>query len=248
MYDQPGARVPVINTTGAAIKHGTPVFLGGHVGFLEKNQQISRWVKPGTEEADHVMPNEQGLLFVVGVHELPLTGSVSQVGVGDKVWIDAQTQALLTSVGGGTGGSPANEVQKLTVKATGGFIKITLEGVTVKVKFNASHAEVQEAFEATNAFDPGDVVVTGGPGDEGGTTPYVFTYGGQYADTDVPTLVKDDTELTGGEHKSEVATTTAGAGSSDTSLPLGIIDSIDTSRSPHVGRINLDDLKPFIAG
>lgn len=93
-----------------------------------------------------------------------------------------------------------NEKQSVKVDGTGGTFQLTFDGeATAKVAFNASTAVLREALEALPQLDSGDVVVTGGPGNAGGTTPYVVEFTGDYAATDVPTLVAAPAdELTGG--------------------------------------------------
>lgn len=85
-----------------------------------------------------------------------------------------------------------NEKQKVTVKAKKGNFKLTVIGnQTGNIKWNASAAEVKAALEALPMIVPGDVLVTGGPGDEGGTTPYVIEFTGNYAAQNIDTIVAD---------------------------------------------------------
>lgn len=110
------------------------------------------------------------------------------------------------------------EVQKITVKATGGVFTITYSGkTTAKIKWNATAAEVQAALLALSNLDTGDVVVTGGPGDEGGTTPYVLTFN---LGVDVAQVTTAEGELTGGEQKAAVSTTTAGTAAGSLKVQL----------------------------
>lgn len=105
-----------------------------------------------------------------------------------------------------------NEVQSVKVQATGGTYKLTFETKqTAAIAFDATAAQVKAALEALDNIAKGDVKVTGGPGDEGGTKPYVVTFEGAYADKNVGSLTADATALTGGEHKVTVTTSTAGA-------------------------------------
>ena len=240
MYDQPGDRVRVQNTTEDPIPNGAPAALGGHVGFVEKNTQLDRWVEPGSEEATNVMPEEWCVMFVADVHELALAGGLSGAAVGDKLYIDSADQTVhLEPVG--TAGK--DEVQEVKVKAKKGKVSLIFDGEeTAEFAFNATAEEVKAALEALSNIDPGDVAVTGGPGDETGTKPYVVTFGGQYADTDVPALKAGKK----GEEPGEVTITTKTAGVAAGVLPLGVIDSIDTARTPDVALVNLSDLKPFL--
>ncbi len=72
---------------------------------------------------------------------------------------------------------------------------------------------MQAALELNDDIDVGDVTVTGGPGNAGGTTPYFIEFKGQYAGTNVA-QVTTTTSLTGGATTAAVATTQAGGSAS----------------------------------
>ena len=94
------------------------------------------------------------------------------------------------------GVTAVDEVQSLTVTAEGGTYTITYDGqTTAAVAFDATAAAVQAALEALSNIDPGDVTVSGGPGDEAGSTPYVLTFGGAVAGTDVAEITTTATGL-----------------------------------------------------
>lgn len=104
-----------------------------------------------------------------------------------------------------------NEVQTITVDATGGTFTITYSGQTTSATaYNASASTVQTNLVALSNIDSGDVTVTGGPGDAGGTTPYVLTFGGALAQKDVAAVTTNAGSLTGGAGTATVATATAG--------------------------------------
>lgn len=104
-----------------------------------------------------------------------------------------------------------NAVQEVTVKAKKGSFKIAFRGeTTAAIAYNATAAAVQTALEALTNVGPGDIVVTGGPGDELGTKPYVLTFGGQYAETSVPAVTTDVTGLEEGTKTAAVTIKTAG--------------------------------------
>lgn len=116
----------------------------------------------------------------------------------------------------------ANEVQELTVDATAGTYTIAHPNgeITAAIAFDATAAQVQAALLLLDAFEEGDVVVTGGPGDSGGTTPYTLTFGGQYAGENVPTLVAADVNLTGGGDSVTITQDTAGGSAVSTGLQV----------------------------
>lgn len=104
-----------------------------------------------------------------------------------------------------------DEVQSVTVDATGGTFTLTFDGqTTTALDFDITAEDLEAALEALSNIGAGDVSVTGGPGDDGGTVPYVVTFGGTLADTNVAQMTSDAALLTGGAGTAVVATTTAG--------------------------------------
>jgi hypothetical protein len=85
-------------------------------------------------------------------------------------------------------GMARDEVQELTVDATGGlyFMGNEESGKYELFKSNATAEEVQGSLEGI--YGKGNVEVTGGPGNEGGTNPYVITFVGALADRAIPPL------------------------------------------------------------
>lgn len=116
-----------------------------------------------------------------------------------------------TALYGPYAGSPS-EVQTITVDATGGTFTVTFDGQTTgAIAFNATAAAVQTALEAIGNINPGDVTVSGGPGNAGGTTPYSIAFGGRYMGQNVPAVTTTPT-LTGGAATAAVGTAGAGGG------------------------------------
>lgn len=104
------------------------------------------------------------------------------------------------------------EVQTVKVKATGGKLKLKYSGqTTTALPYNASTAEVQAALIALSNLDAGDVVVTGTPGE------YTLTFN---LGANVVQVEGVDGELTGGEAKTEIATSTAGTASGSLKVAL----------------------------
>lgn len=69
------------------------------------------------------------------------------------------------------------QTQTITVNATAGTFTVTWSGQTTSaLAFNISAADFTTALVALSNIALGDVVVTGGPGDSGGTTPYTLTW------------------------------------------------------------------------
>jgi hypothetical protein len=131
-------------------------------------------------------------------------------------------------------GSARDEVQELTVSATGGSFVLFHEenGVPVGLAFvkfdeatheGPSREEVQMALtEGEGEYDAGRVIVlgtmygkgnaqvVGGPADEAGTKPYVITFSGELADRSVESLAVNGESLTGGRHEATLAEKTIG--------------------------------------
>lgn len=105
----------------------------------------------------------------------------------------------------GADDAAANETQTLTRTSTGGTITLTFDGETTgtipATAAGFTAAAVQAALDALDNVDSGDIVVSGSAGG-----PLTLTYGGQYAETDVSTVVVDNTSATGGTIVAAVGT------------------------------------------
>jgi hypothetical protein len=114
--------------------------------------------------------------------------------------------------------SSTNEIQAVTVKATGGKFTLAFGGKeTAELAFNATAAQVKTALEGLTSIGAANVTVANGPGDENGTKPYEVTFTGALAGTDVAEISATSgpgTPLTGGAATVAVATTQNGSGAS----------------------------------
>lgn len=120
-----------------------------------------------------------------------------------------------------TTGTPTNEVQTVTITGTptGGSFTLTFSGqTTAAIAYNAIAGAVETALLALSNLASGDVTVTGGPGPG---TPYVATFGGNYAATDVPVMTAAGSFTGGTTPAVAVTTTTPGAAIELTPLPSG---------------------------
>ena len=87
-----------------------------------------------------------------------------------------------------TSGLAKDEVQELTISATGGMFILGMESRALGfLPFNPTHEEVQTVLEG--GFGPGNVQVTGGRGDEQGSKPYVITFVKELADRPVEKII-----------------------------------------------------------
>lgn len=161
---------------------------------------------PGMEVAAYPLSSVDVARRVGGVPGKAPTTSAT-VGADSELTITATagTYALL---------AVTDERQTVTVDATAGEWTIS-DGTDTSddLAFDVAEADVQTALEAFDSIAAGDVEVTGGPGDSGGTTPYVIRFTGPKSGTDVPELVvaEGGTPLTGGGAAVTIETTTPGS-------------------------------------
>ena len=141
--------------------------------------------------------------------------SLQRVDVFTATGIFIRSFGLDVVAAGKTGDAPARPAkQSLTVNASGGQLKLSFQGqTTADLDFDASAAEVQAALQDLSSVGPGGIVVSGGPGDESGTTPYVLTFGGALNNSPQPLVVATDgsVPLSGGSASAQVVGTQAGA-------------------------------------
>lgn len=105
-----------------------------------------------------------------------------------------------------------DEIQKVVVKAKKGTFKLTFEGKqTPAIKYNATAKELEEALVALENVAAGDVEVSGGPGDETGSKPYLVVFRAAWAGKNVAAMTADATGLEEGEKKVEISTSTQGS-------------------------------------
>lgn len=118
-------------------------------------------------------------------------------------------EALAMLVGGSTitGDPGVDEVQSIGLgAASAGTVTITFGGsTTTALAYNANNAAILAALEALPNIAPGDVAVSSGPWPAAVT----LTFGGNYADGNVPQIAATPTGLTGGTVT--IATSTPGA-------------------------------------
>jgi hypothetical protein len=98
-----------------------------------------------------------------------------------------------------TGPGNADERQAVTVAATTGTFTLTFAGQpTAAIDYNAAPGVVQTALEDLSNLEPGDVIVTGGPGDATGSIPYVVQFAGDQADVNLAPMTSSPAGLGGG--------------------------------------------------
>ncbi len=154
--------------------------------------------------------------------------SITVDTVGQKVLQPGLVMARITSgaglgmIGPFQGGGATNEIVSIAVNATGGTWTATWGGATTAaMAFNISAAAAKAALVAATTLGNGDINVTGGPGNNGGTTPYVLEFTGAYAAEDVGAVTTSAVSLTGGGASAAVTVTTAGGSGTATGATDG---------------------------
>jgi hypothetical protein len=101
-------------------------------------------------------------------------------------------------VAGGLGvtGHKVDEIEQIIVNASGGTFTIS-HGAdkTAPINFNATHEEVQSALEGLTSIGAHNVLVLGGPGGEGGATPYTVIFVGALAEQAIMPLTTSHSSL-----------------------------------------------------
>lgn len=144
----------------------------------------------------------------------------------EKVLQPGTVMAFITAAGADQGkvgpyepGGVVTESVSIPVDATGGTWTITIQGeTTAAIAFNATAAAVQAAVDLLPGINPGDIIASGGPGNAGGTTPYVLSWNplGPYAGVDAPPITTGAGSLTGGAGTATPTTTAGGMSSGAT--------------------------------
>ena len=111
---------------------------------------------------------------------------------------------VLTKAGAPTDG--VNEVQTLTIDATGGTFTVTWNGQTAvtPLAHNPTAAQVLAVLESLSNLEVGDIAVSG---NQGG--PFSITFKGNQAGKDVA-AISTTSSLTGGAGTATITTGTAG--------------------------------------
>jgi hypothetical protein len=92
-----------------------------------------------------------------------------------------------------------DEIWQVVVDATAGTWEFEWDGdTTPPLDFDISAFDLQTEISNFASVNFGDVIVSGGPGDDGGTSPYFITWTGQYAGIDVTDPTVNNLTLAGG--------------------------------------------------
>jgi hypothetical protein len=123
-----------------------------------------------------------------------------------------------------SGPGNANEAQAVRVDAASGSFKLGFgAATTADIPATATPAGVESALNGLSSIGPGSVSVSGGPGDVGGTAPYIISFdGGALAGVDQPLLSAStgSAPLSGGGATVSAYTTNQGASGFEICRPL----------------------------
>jgi hypothetical protein len=193
--------------------------MGTEMGKLAGSGPSGRWFQPAPRCPRHRSRDVRrrrkivGLALSLAVIVLVLSAFTASASAATAPVIPPAAAWELTTLHGPTNVPPtpsANQVMSLTIKSQGGRLKLKFEnpeteeeGETKALEFNATAKELQEALEERKAIGTGNVRVTGGPGDENGTKPYLIEFVGALGDRALGSeiLTEEEWELTGQEEK-----------------------------------------------
>lgn len=146
----------------------------------------------------------------------------------------------------GSGDSATDETQSVTVKATGGTFTLTFNGQTATaIPFNATTAALEGKLNALSSIGGagGSVTVTGGPGDNTGTSPYLITFHGSLGGDDIAQMTSSATGLTGGSPATVATVATTAQGGAFEVCKASAFDVCKTAGATGAGNGQLDQIK-----
>ncbi len=171
--------------------------------------------EPGTPISGAGIPSGT---TIIAVHPGSLVISNAPTQSGSAVAISSDGPApLMVGESVEVPGIPAGakivaiEAGKLTLSAAA---ESTLSGVRLRagMPFDATAGEVQSALDGLSTIGKGNVVVSGGPGDQTGSSPYEVEFTGSFTNQNVSPLEADASGLSGGPATATVATLHDGGG------------------------------------
>jgi len=193
--------------SGAGLRqsaHNTPM----DNADIDRLSPLANPTTPSTERQRRTVFNCNG----TRIYKEPITSQFDRWIISYEATAYQIAKALAFVKGATTSptGTPADEVQTITIDATGGDFTITfanegLTGTTAALAYNAAAAVVQAALEKLESIGKGNVAV----GLVGSV--YNLTFVGKLAKANLPAVTTNAGGLTGGASTAVVATTTPGA-------------------------------------
>jgi hypothetical protein len=180
------------------------------------------WERQATSESQSVIVDATGGSFTLSAHTQPTVGSGTLTNGSTNVAAVSGSFTVGQTIAGpgiaagttitalGSFSNLANSRLTLSAPATASGVQsltASVRATTTALPWNASAAQVQSALESLSVVGDENVTVAGGPGDAGGTTPYVVTFVGAWAGVNVAPLTTESDALTGGAATATVVTT-----------------------------------------
>ena len=233
------SKPPTKAGTGVSIKAGSKVLTSvtSGSGHFEVGQRIEGTGIPANTTIEAV---EGAKLTLSSAITVPGTGvAISSSGPGpfeagqriEGAGIPANTTILAAKAGALTLSNPASSSGTVTVHAG--------------LPFDAHPGEVRFALESLPAIGSGNVSVSGGPGDEAGSSPYLIRFSGDLTNVDLPLLEADSSGLGGGSASATVEGENDGgngfAGASETPVGGAVLG---TGQQPLSAGATLANLQP----
>jgi hypothetical protein len=212
------------DTTGQA-RYQTASTDGSRVFFTSSEQLtdtpgggLYMWERQPTNETQSITVDATGGSFQLTFHSQPSTGTGTLTNGSNTITsLDGSFAAGQTISGTGIPAGTtitavrSNGTMTLSQAATADgpqTLSASLDGTTTPLAFDATPAQVQSALEALPDCGSGNATVTGGPGNPGGSSPYLVTFTGALAGVNVAQLTTDGSTLTGAASTATVTTTT----------------------------------------
>lgn len=235
---------PLIRTTQAGATTGTPqnelqTVDCGNASFsftLTLAGQTTASILPGDSAATmqtrlqdlsnvvSVSVTKTGSVFTIEFTDIDGSANQSQLTASDYSTSSTGVHRLTVSVASHVVRVDEQQTITLTGTPTGGTFTLTFDGqTTASIAYNASASTIDTALENLSNIGSGDLTVSGSAGG-----PWVVTFGGSLAGTDVALMTGNGASLTGGSGQSlTVASVTASSGPNhwDTAsnwLPSGV--------------------------
>jgi hypothetical protein len=224
--------------------HNHPAVELNHAGIAQKSQQIPPGVpsNAAAAAAKVIEIGEEAVIDMNGSHTFESSFLPGGAAAGSRLWINPADNTLSLSASPGA----VNPAVSVKVDATGGTLTITIDGeVSGAIAPTVTAAELRAKLEAMSNIGAGDVTVAGGPGNAGGTTPYIITFvKGRYAGAPKPAITTQVGALTGGAGTAAVADAVVGVAGAE-GVKFGVVDEIDTVSVPNLVTVNLSQRSSF---
>lgn len=224
--------------------HNHPAVELNHAGIANKSMQIPPGVpsNAAAAAAKVIAVGEEFVIHLEGAHTFESSFLPGGAGVGDRLYISPADNSLSMLSAPGA----VNAAVSVKVDATGGTFTITIDGeVSGTIAPTVTAAELRAKLEAMSNIGVGDITVTGGPGNAGGTTPYIITFvKGRYAGAPKPAFTTQVGALTGGAGTAAVTDSVVGVAGVE-GVKFGVIDEIDTVSVPNLVTVNLSQRSSF---